>query len=395
VFVSGNFIVHHEMNAARLKSEDNTCRMRFAIAGNNVTAINVLKELVHSSEHTLVRCAVSGDLAAAVSQESVPVTLVSTAEEALLSGDIDAVIVAIDDVDESLRIVRVATQSDRHVVVVPPESCSPAYSFELHLILDESQCSIVPLLSRMAIPELSPSTVDLGLDQQITQQLTIELSLRNAIPSEVDASVMRGLDYLSASGFTFTQVTALESHAPDGSLLSRLITLSAATTADKPVPPGTLTIKPTTQDGCQAMLQVSRNDHTLQKIPVAESSPVLRYIEAACQSRELCGKWMEAFSVTLELGEAVAKSLRRRRTVDVHFDSGSEKGVFKSQMTAMGCGVLTFMMLGMVAYLIVAQLVPLPDVVLHILRILWVAPLVLFLIAQALLPLARDRGPRD
>jgi hypothetical protein len=64
-------------------------------------------------------------------------------------------------------------------------------------------------------------------------------------------------------------------------------------------------------------------------------------------------------------------------------------------MTAMGCGVLTFMMLGMVAYLIVAQLVPLPDVVLHILRILWVAPLVLFLIAQALLPLARDRGPRD
>jgi hypothetical protein len=87
--------------------------------------------------------------------------------------------------------------------------------------------------------------------------------------------------------------------------------------------------------------------------------------------------------------------LRRRRTVDVHFDSGSEKGVFKSQMTAMGCGILTFMMFGMVAYLILAQLVTLPDVVLHTLRVLWVAPLVLFLIAQTLLPIARDRSTRE
>ena len=91
----------------------------------------------------------------------------------------------------------------------------------------------------------------------------------------------------------------------------------------------------------------------------------------------------------------MSKSLRKRRTVDVHFDSGIEKGVFKSQMTAMGCGVLTFMMLGVVAYLIVAQIVPLPDTVLHILHILWITPLVLFLIAQVLLPLARDRGSRE
>jgi hypothetical protein len=104
---------------------------------------------------------------------------------------------------------------------------------------------------------------------------------------------------------------------------------------------------------------------------------------------------MDAFSVTLELAEAVSKSLRRRRTVDVHFDSGSEKGVFKSQMTAIGCGILTFMMFGMVAYLILAQLVELPNIVLHVLRILWIAPLVLFLIAQTLLPLARERSTRE
>jgi hypothetical protein len=64
-------------------------------------------------------------------------------------------------------------------------------------------------------------------------------------------------------------------------------------------------------------------------------------------------------------------------------------------MTTMCCGILTFMMFGMVAYLILAQLVDLPNIVLHILRILWIAPLVLFLIAQTLLPLARDRSTRE
>ena len=50
------------------------------------------------------------------------------------------------------------------------------------------------------------------------------------------------------------------------------------------------------------------------------------------------------------------------------------------------------MMLGMVAYLIVAQLMDLPDWALHLGRILWVAPLVLFLVAQFLLPLTRERA---
>ncbi len=62
-------------------------------------------------------------------------------------------------------------------------------------------------------------------------------------------------------------------------------------------------------------------------------------------------------------------------------------------MTAIGCGVLTYMMFGMVAYLIVAQLMDLPNWALHLGRILWIAPLVLFIVAQFLLPLTRERTP--
>jgi hypothetical protein len=100
---------------------------------------------------------------------------------------------------------------------------------------------------------------------------------------------------------------------------------------------------------------------------------------------------MDAFSASLELTDAISKSLRRRRTVDVYFDTGSERGVFKSQMTAIGCGVLTWMIVGMIGFLIVAQLTALSPKVLMIGRALWIAPLVLFLAAQLLLPLTRSR----
>ena len=369
--------------------------MKFALAGNNPTAFDVLQELATSTEHTLVHCALAGELAVVASQSALPLRLTASVEDALLAGDVDTVVVAVDDLDESLRIVRAASQSARNVVVIPPAECSPAYSFELHLILDESQCGIMPLLPRTAMGDLPLNAVDLGLNELATRQLSIELPLNQTRPGLLHQTVIQGLDYLSASGFKFTQVTALESSAPDGSLLSRLITLSAAPTAEKVLPPATLTIKPTADSGTLRSLHISENNATIRSVQIEEATPMLNRIVTVCESRELCGKWMDAFSVTLELAEAVSKSLRRRRTVDVHFDSGSEKGVFKSQMPAMGCGILIFMMFGMVAYLILAQLVTLPDIVLHILRILWIAPLVLFLIAQTLLPLARDRNTRE
>ncbi len=369
--------------------------MRFAIAGNNATAFHVLQELAGSTEHTLVCCALSGELASVVSRRGVPVRLAASIEDALLAGDMQTVIVAIDDPDESLRIVRAASQADRHVIVIPPAVCSPPYSFELHLILDESKCGIMPLLPRTGIVELPLTAVDLRLDEHATRQLSIELPLTGNSPEDLRTTAIRGLDYLSACGFRYTQVTALQSNAPDGSLLSQLITLSTATTAETPLPPATLTIRPSLVAEDESLLQISQNNATIRSAAIVETANAVDRIVTVSQSRELCADWMEAFSVTLELSEAVTKSLRRRRTVDVHFDSGSEKGVFKSQMTAMGCGVLTFMMLGMVAYLIVAQLAPLPDTFLHILRILWITPLVLFLMAQVLLPLARERANRQ
>ena len=54
----------------------------------------------------------------------------------------------------------------------------------------------------------------------------------------------------------------------------------------------------------------------------------------------------------MELAEAVARSLRRGRTVDLHYEEISEAGTFKSVMTSLGCvvflGALFMMMIAMV-----------------------------------------------
>ena len=87
--------------------------------------------------------------------------------------------------------------------------------------------------------------------------------------------------------------------------------------------------------------------------------------------------------------DATHRSVTRRRTIELHFEPMSERAIFKTQMTAVGCGLLIATFLLTLCYLGIASLVPLPSPVLVGLRMVVFAPLVLFLIAQILLPLTR------
>lgn len=367
--------------------------MKFGVIGNNPLTMSLLLELAGSEEHSLVVGAISDRLAQSVAAAQISMRLVPTPEDAVLDSAVGAVIIAVDDVEESLRLCRAATQAEKHVVIIPPLECSPAFSFELHLILDESRQSIVPLTGRFRLVDLPAIEKCLPMDRNGILQLAAEMPIEDSSPELRTMMILQGLDILSASGFEYTQVTALESLAPDGTLLSLLITLNSQSTVETPAPPATLTIRPKALSPTpDSELKIQRSSQQVQRMMLSERNPALARIDWLFVNRDACSQWMETFSISLELAEAVKKSLRRRRTVDVHFDSGSERGVFKSQMTAMGCGVLTFMMFGMVAYLVIAQLTSLPDWVLHTARILWIAPLVIFLLAQALLPIARDRS---
>ncbi len=382
--------------------------MNFTIIGSSTAAFGLFRELSESREHSLTACAVSGSLGEAISNAQIPLRLEASAEDALLAAGVDVAVLAVSDPDETLKLARAAAQADRHVVVIPPSQSSPAFSFELHLILDESRCSVIPLTGRTALADLPRDRHELSVDASRASQLSMDIPLPERAGQGTDqrlagsaaqvaqhlrATVEQGLDVLGAIGLRYSQVTALDSLAPDGSLLVRLITLNSQPASERPLPPATLTIRPSSvASAADVTMRMTAIDGSIQEFRLERHPGFLPRIAVLCSSRELCTRWMESYSTTLELAAAVDKSLRRRRTVDVHFDTGSERGLFKSQMTAIGCGVLTFMMLGMVAYLIAAQLTDLPDWMLHLGRALWITPLVIFLLAQALLPLARNRA---
>src|SRR5262249_28757342 len=69
----------------------------------------------------------------------------------------------------------------------------------------------------------------------------------------------------------------------------------------------------------------------------------------------------------IELVDAIERSARRRRTIDVHFDTPSERGIFKTQMTAIGCSLLVLTLVAVVVYLGLAAAVVLPNLLKHIL----------------------------
>jgi hypothetical protein len=372
--------------------------MKFSVVGHLESALPVIAEIHRAIQHELGPCWISGRLADAVAGQSLPVRLEDSPESALLSSGVDVVVLAVEDTDEILRLTRAASQSERHVAVLVPAGATTAFSFELHLLLDESPRSVFPLTGRLRLGTAGRDGIQIPAAE--IQQLVVDL---HDVPSSVSGMrqlQLEMLDCLQAFGFRYTQVTAIDAAGPDGAILSRLLTLSSSPTSDERLPPATINLKVKRSHSGSTVnhslhdesVQVIRQDGTVTKFPLQSSPEVLQEIETLCQNRAGCERSMEALSASLELVDAVEKSLRRRRTVDVYFDTGSERGVFKSQMTAMGCGVLTWMMLGMIGFLIVARLTSLPPAVLSVLRTLWIAPLVLFLAAQLLLPLTRSRS---
>lgn len=373
--------------------------MRFAIVGECSEAVFVAEALHASEQHQISSACVSDGLAAAMSARGIAFSLVSSPEEAISDPNCDAVLIAVADVDQSIAMARYASQTGCHVVVLPPHHVSTAYSFELHLLLDESQKGIVPLSGRWYVLDAARiETTDAGI-----QQIRLAFPL---IEEGIAETQLLGVDALCGCGFEFTQVTGLDVPGVDGRMLSRSITLASSGTSEQHAPPATLLFDPETTSpasgrGVSVFAKLQNGDtlplETALPNPAEVHNPefqsqVLSNLTTRLLDSNACQKGMEEFSNTLELMEGLAKSLRRRRTVDVHFDGVSERSAFKTQMTAMGCGVLTYLMFGLVAFLVVAKVATLPPWALQIGRILWITPLVLFLFAQFLLPLARERS---
>ena len=67
-----------------------------------------------------------------------------------------------------------------------------------------------------------------------------------------------------------------------------------------------------------------------------------------------------------EIVDAAQQWQARRRTIDLHFETTSERSQFKTQMTAVGCGVLFLTLLLMLAVMLIGSAVNVPPAIMQI-----------------------------
>lgn len=101
--------------------------------------------------------------------------------------------------------------------------------------------------------------------------------------------------------------------------------------------------------------------------------------------------WSDAVRAA-ELLDASERSLKRRRTIEIHWDRLSERALFKTQMAAIGCGVLFLTLALFVILSLIDGVVRFPPNVRNILRLALFLPAAIFLGVQLLLPLSRTSG---
>ena len=363
--------------------------MRFSLTGDQPKATLIIEAITASNDHQLSHCHIAGELEQLLTSVPLGAERVESAEAAIIARHCDGVIIAVADSDESVRLARHASQANRHVVLVPPQDVSIAWSYELGLLLDESQCGIIVL----------SASFYQNNDKAVTKsesEYELELPAMGDDPAHL-ATLCDAVDIVRSLGFADGQVTVL-GITDDGRLpVSRQIVLSDGATHEKKRPtialrfaPGLTTGQLTSRTASDEDFQVLLPGH-ISNLPRSAASNICQRIEELLTDRDACRLAIDRYSETLQIVAAVDKSIRRRRTVDVSKDDLTERAAFKTQMTAIGCGVLTWMMLALIGYLLIGLLFSPPEPFMQILRALWILPVVLFLLAQFLLPIARGR----
>ena len=86
-----------------------------------------------------------------------------------------------------------------------------------------------------------------------------------------------------------------------------------------------------------------------------EGERVLQSLTEGTHEASCAADWNDLVRA-FEIVDAARASARRRRAIDLHLETTSERNIFKSHMTAVGCLLLTFTLVGVVFLLLVMPL---------------------------------------
>ncbi|MGQ0633171.1 MAG: hypothetical protein ACT4QC_01060 [Planctomycetaceae bacterium] len=397
--------------------------MRFAIIGEAPPAPELARAIAASASH---------ELAAVIGAPALVRTLglsetahaARTSEDLLGTLAIDAVVLAGAD-DTDVAAARRLVEGGCALLVVPGDSNAATLAYELSLVEAGRPAPHFPLFALRGHPlveRLLAGLADerLGSIQHVLLHRHVAADAGLMAAEDIFRALAQDGDLLRVLFGEFNQVTANRALDPTGKISMCTITLAGpnapqtvwSATAPTGDVPWTLTVV-----GANGTLQLA-GDADAGRLQLtdpagaalsAEFDPgawLLQAFEGRAQGENARAEtstsapavasatWHDLIR-NADLLEAVERSMRRRRTIDLYFDLPSERGTFKTQMTAVGCGLLVVTLGLVVAYLTTAALLDLPTAVQRTLVVLIFLPLGIFLALQGFYFLTRPADPAE
>lgn len=337
--------------------------------------------------------------------------------------------------------IRQLASAGKPILLVPDGDPASALVYELTLVRADVHVPLIPLFPlRYALPverlrdRLRDGSSGRALNLQMNRMLRVTGSPPLLTAGDVLQALIDDADLLRQLGGEYDQVTAVYSGPSERELSLATVTLAGpnrptATWTVRPVSePGGFELTATTEKGSvtlrgkgdagaipapdalsiggdgidvgdlQAAFPADVPQEMLQRLAAALSQSTHGEDESdtgpSTRGARSCPTWSD-LTRAFDIVEAASRSVRRRRTIDLHFEETSERSQFKTQMTAIGCALMMMTLFSFVFLLMAGGLFNLHPVVLKIARIGIFVPLALFLLLQLLLFISRPARVRD
>jgi predicted dehydrogenase len=365
--------------------------MNFALVGDDPDILPLVGAIAASPDDRLECAALAGDLESQLRSSAPGVRILPRWDAILTAGPINAVLVC-GSSEAVLEAARQLAAAGKPLLILPRSAQGSTWIYELSLIRDEGNAWIAPIFIDRALPGFQSlrAAIEAGqlgrpLYLRIDREIRAENGAAGAVlpTSVVENALLQDADLVRSLGGDYSRVSAALSGAVDNHLAAAAVTLSG-----DGLPEATWTVRGTSSPsrfnlvvaGEKGEVSVTASGEPVEwsvrseriTIPGLDGSlwsdegpALLAAIEqrlapqthrersqaASSAARSDAAPWTDLVRA-FEVVDAARLAARRRRAIDLHSETASERNLFKSQMTALGCLTLTLTLVGVLFLLL-------------------------------------------
>jgi hypothetical protein len=376
--------------------------MKFALIGDDPEILPLTGAIAASQTHRLECAALVGNLDGRLREIAPSVRVFPRWDAILTAGHLDGLLVCGSD-ELVLEAARQLASAGNRLLILPRSAQGSTWIYELSLIRDEGNAWIAPIFVDRALPGFQRirAALDAGLLGR-TLYLRVDRELRAesdaagpVLPkATVEDALLHDVDLLRFLGGDYSRVTAGLSGANDNRVAAAAVTLSGdalpeatwmargtsspsrwnlviagekgeitVTASGDPVAWSVRTerisVAPADLDESlwldEGVAQLAAIERLLARRSGASRSDSERSEVDVSPERTDAAAWTDLVRA-FEVVDAARVSVRRRRAIDLHSETASERNLFKSQMTALGCLTLTLTLVGVLFLLLLMPL---------------------------------------